>query len=112
MPNILGKILYFLENASYIGFVLNLTSLGEQIATRRKALGLSQTALAQKAGVGRSTLEALENARLGELGYAKITNILAAMGLELRLQETGSHRSTLEDLLDEDRDDQGMDRRR
>jgi len=91
---------------------MNLTSLGEQIAARRKALGLTQAVLAQKAGVGRSTLEALENARLGELGYAKITNILTAIGLELRLQEVGARRPTLEDLLDEDRDDQGLDRQR
>jgi len=89
---------------------MNLTSLGEQIAARRKALGLTQAVLAQKAGVGRSTLEALENARLGELGYAKITNILTAIGLELRLQEVGARRPTLEDLLDEDRDAQGLDR--
>jgi len=91
---------------------MNLISLGEQIAARRKALGMSQATLARKAGVGRSTLEALENARLGELGYAKITNILAALGLELRLQEAASRRPTLEDLLDEDRDDQGLDRQR
>jgi transcriptional regulator with XRE-family HTH domain len=92
--------------------MMNLISLGEQIAARRKALGMSQATLARKAGVGRSTLEALENARLGELGYAKITNILAALGLELRLQEAASRRPTLEDLLDEDRDDQGLDRQR
>jgi transcriptional regulator with XRE-family HTH domain len=90
--------------------MMNLTSLGEQIAARRRALGLSQTALAQKAGVGRSTLEALERARLGELGYAKVTHILAALGMELRLHEAGSRRPTLEDLLNEDRDAQGMDR--
>ena len=89
---------------------MNLTSLGEQIAARRKALGLTQAVLAQKAGVGRSTLEALENARMGELGYAKITHILTAIGLELRLQEVGARRPTLEDLLDEDRDAQGLDR--
>ena len=92
--------------------MLDLVSLGEQIAAKRRTLGLTQTALARKAGVGRSTLEALENARLGELGYARITNILAALGLELRLQEAGSRRPTLEDLLNEDRDDQGLDRRR
>ncbi len=92
--------------------MLDLTSLGEEIATRRRALGLSQSALALRAGVGRSTLEALENARLGELGYARITHILAALGLELKLQEAGARRPTLEDLLNEDRDDQGLDRRR
>lgn len=75
-------------------------------------MGLSQTALAGKAGLGRSTLEALENARLGELGYAKVARILAVLGLELKLQEAGSHRPTLEELLDEDRHDQDLDGRR
>lgn len=80
--------------------MLQLFSLGEQIAKRRRALGLTQTALAHKARVGLSTLDALENARMGELGYTKITNILAALGLELQLQET-SARLTLDELLEE-----------
>jgi hypothetical protein len=54
----------------------------------------------------------LENARLGELGYAKITNILTALGLELKLQEASARRPTLDDLMSEEQDDQGLDRRR
>ncbi len=92
--------------------MLPLSLLGEQIAAKRKSLGLSQTALAKKARVGRSTLDALENARLGELGYSKITNILSALGLELKLQEASARRPTLDELMDEERDDQGLDRRR
>ena len=92
--------------------MLSLSLIGEAIAEKRKAAGLSQSALARSAKVGRSTLDALENGRLGELGYSKITNILAALGLELKLQEAGSHRPTLEELLEEERDDQGLDRRR
>jgi len=76
--------------------MLSLSSLGEQIAAKRKSLGLSQAALAKKARVGRSTLDALENARLGELGYSKITNILSALALELKLQEARARRPTLE----------------
>jgi transcriptional regulator with XRE-family HTH domain len=91
--------------------MLPLSSLGQQIAARRKALGLTQTQLAKKARVGLSTLDALENERLGELGYSKITNILTALGLELKLQETSARRPTLEELMDEGRDDQGLDRR-
>jgi transcriptional regulator with XRE-family HTH domain len=87
-------------------------TMGEEIARKRKALGLSQTVLAKKAGVARSTLEALENARLGELGYSKITNILTALGLELTLQESRSRRPTLDELMNEEPDDQGLDRRR
>ena len=92
--------------------MLPLSSLGECIARKRKELGLIQSQLAQKAKVGLSTLDALENARLGELGYSKITNILTALGLELRLQEISRRRPTLEELMEEGRDDQGMDRRR
>jgi transcriptional regulator with XRE-family HTH domain len=92
--------------------MLALSLLGEKIATKRKALGLTQAALAKKARVGLSTLDALENGRLGELGYSKITNILTALGLELKLQEASSSRPTLDELTEERRDDQGLDRRR
>jgi transcriptional regulator with XRE-family HTH domain len=92
--------------------MLCLFSLGEQIASKRKELGLTQPALAKKARVGLSTLDALENGRLGELGYSKITNILTALGLELKLQETSARRPTLEDLMSEESDEKGLDRRR
>ena len=92
--------------------MLLLSSLGQQIAAKRKELGLTQPALAKRARVGLSTLDALENARLGELGYSKITNILSALGLELRLQEASGRRPTLDELIKEERDDKGLDRRR
>ena len=88
-----------------------LSSLGEQIATKRKRLGLTQPILAKKARVGLSTLDALENGRLGELGYSKIANILAVLGLELKLQEASAGRPTLDELMEEGRNDQGLDRR-
>ena len=92
--------------------MLSLSELGERIATKRKALGLTQPTLAKKARVGLSTLDALENGRLGELGYSKITNILTALGFELKLQESSAGRPTLEQLMEEGRDDQSLDRRR
>jgi transcriptional regulator with XRE-family HTH domain len=75
--------------------MLTISPLGAQIAARRRKLGLSQAELAKKASIGRSTLDALENGRI-----------------ELKLQETGSRRPTLDELMQEDRDDQGLDRRR
>jgi transcriptional regulator with XRE-family HTH domain len=92
--------------------VLDLTSIGQEIARHRKKLKLSQAELARKASLSRATLEALENGRVGELGYSKLTKLLAALGLELKLQAIGSHRPTLDELLQEDRDDQSLDRRR
>ena len=92
--------------------MLPLSFIGEQIATKRKTLGLTQPRLAKKARVGLSTLDALENGRLGELGYSKITNILTALGMELKLQEASTRRPTLDELMEEGRDDQGLVRRR
>jgi predicted XRE-type DNA-binding protein len=110
--HLLGFSLVIGIKARYIRSMLLLSSIGEQIATRRKASGLTQTALAKKARVGRSTLDALENGRMGELGYSKVSNILSALGLELKLQETSTRRPTLDELMEEERDDKGLDRRR
>jgi DNA-binding phage protein len=90
---------------------LDLISSGNRIAERRNALDLSQTALARKARVSRATLDALENGRAGELGFSKVTKLLAALGLELTLQPASSQRPTLDELMQEDRDDQGQDPR-
>jgi transcriptional regulator with XRE-family HTH domain len=92
--------------------MLDMIFMGQQIAARRKSLKLSQVALARKAGISRATLEALENGRSGEMGFSKITKLLAALGLEVKLQAASSRRPTLDELLNEDRDDQSMDRRR
>jgi hypothetical protein len=37
---------------------------------------------------------------LGELGYSKITNILSALGLELKLQDASARRPTLDELME------------
>jgi transcriptional regulator with XRE-family HTH domain len=95
-----------------LGIMLDLISIGGQIAERRKTLKLSQAALARKAGVSRATLDALENGRAGELGFSKVTKLLAALGLELTLQTASSQRPTLDELMQEDRDDKSLDRRR
>jgi transcriptional regulator with XRE-family HTH domain len=89
----------------------DLLSLGTEIAQRRKKLNLSQTALARNAGVSRATLDALENGRAGEMGYSRLTRLLAALGLELKLQAARSQRPTFDELMQENRDDQSMDRR-
>ena len=95
-----------------IGIVKDLVSIGHQIAERRKMLKLSQAELSRKASVSRATLDALENGRAGELGFFKVTKLLAAVGLELTLQAASSQRPTLDDLIQEDRDDKSLDRRR
>ena len=97
---------------SILGIMLDLISTGGQIAEHRKMLKLSQTELSRKAGLSRATLDALENGRAGELGFSKVTKLLAALGLELTLQTASAQRPTLDELMQEDRDDKSLDRRR
>jgi len=111
IAHIIGKLLDYRRKTSYIGYV-DITTIGEEIAARRKKLGLSQAELASKAGIGHSTLNALENGRLGELGLTRIAKVLSVLGMELKLEEAAGRRPTLEELMEEERDDQGVDRRR
>jgi len=91
--------------------MLNLPTIGTEVAKRRKALRLRQSDVAEKAGVSRATLDALENGRLGELGFAKVSRILAVVGLEFRLGEATRRRPTLEELMEEAAHDEGLGRR-
>jgi transcriptional regulator with XRE-family HTH domain len=91
--------------------VLDLITLGRQIAEHRRNLKLSQDALSRKAGVSRATLDAFENGRAGEVGFSKITRLLAALGLELTVGTVSSQRPTLDELMQEDRNDKSLDRR-
>ena len=93
-------------------YMLSISSLGPQISSRRTSLGLTQRALANRARIGLSTLDALENGRLGELGFSRVSSVLTALGLELKLQNASAERPTLDDLLEEERRDTGLDRPR
>ena len=97
---------------SILGIVLDLNTIGTQIVECRKQLKLSQTELSRKAGLSRATLAALENGRAGELGFSKVTRLLTVLGLELTLQTAISQRPTLDELIQEDRDDKSLDRHR
>ena len=91
--------------------MIDLTAIGGLIAEHRRKLKLNQAELARRAGVSRATLDALENGRAGELGFSKVTRLLTALGLELTLRNAGSQRPTLDELMQEDRDDKSLDRR-
>jgi len=62
---------------------MNLQSIGRLIAERRRAKGLTLTQLAATAGVGRSTLAALESGKLPELGLERVSRLCAALDLVL-----------------------------
>jgi transcriptional regulator with XRE-family HTH domain len=92
--------------------MLDLPSIGAAVAQRRQERQMRQIDLAEKAGVSRATVDALENGRLGELGFGKVARILSVLGLDLALGEANRRRPTLEDLIQEDARDQSLGRRR
>jgi hypothetical protein len=61
--------------------------------------------------LSRSTLEALENGRIGELGYAKVNRILTVLVLELKVQEVNHSRPTLDELMVENAREDALVRR-
>jgi transcriptional regulator with XRE-family HTH domain len=81
--------------------MLDIATVGQLIALHRTGQRLTQTELARRARIGRSTLDALENSRMGELGFGKVSRILAALGLTLRISEANLGRPTYEDLIAE-----------
>ena len=83
----------------------DLRQLGENIATARQERKLRQSQVAGSAGVSLRTITLLENGRATEIGYSKLVRILAAVGLELRLQSAERRRPTLDELLKEDAGD-------
>jgi transcriptional regulator with XRE-family HTH domain len=62
---------------------MDLFSLGLFIGERRHAEGLRLIDVAETAGVGRSTLAALESGKLPELGFNKVARICEAVGILL-----------------------------
>jgi transcriptional regulator with XRE-family HTH domain len=85
--------------------MIDLRRIGKQAADARRLRKLAQLDVAQRAGVSLRTVSLLENGRASDLGYSKLARILAAVGLELRLEPIASERPTLDDLLREDSGD-------
>ncbi|TAK53972.1 MAG: XRE family transcriptional regulator [Gammaproteobacteria bacterium] len=65
---------------------MDLRAVGQLIARCRRERGLTLTQLAAAAGVGRSTLAALEGGKLRELGFGKVARLCAAVDLVIDLR--------------------------
>jgi transcriptional regulator with XRE-family HTH domain len=81
---------------------MDLIQLGERVKATRKAKGWSQTTLAEKSGVSRARIEALENARIAEIGFKHLMRVINALDLDLRITQLNRGRPTLEDLTAEE----------
>ena len=78
--------------------------LGQEVAARRRQLGLKQGEVAQRAGISQEMLSRLERGKLAEVGSRKLLAVLAVLGLQLQFEQVGTSGS-----LDELRRERGGD---
>jgi transcriptional regulator with XRE-family HTH domain len=78
----------------------DLKRIGNQVREARKGQGLTQTALAAKTGISRTTLSLLESGMIQELGIRKVIRILDRLGFELTTRPAGAP-PTLEEIREE-----------
>jgi HTH-type transcriptional regulator / antitoxin HipB len=74
-----------------------LMELGAAVATRRKALKMSQSEVARRTGLTRETLVRFERGQLSEFGSRKLLAVLAVLGMEMSFAESGTA-GTLDEL--------------
>jgi HTH-type transcriptional regulator/antitoxin HipB len=67
--------------------ILTETQLGHLLQGYRKARGMNQTQLAQRAGISQARLSALES-HPGRITVAQLLRLTAALGLDLRIDES------------------------
>lgn len=63
---------------------MRLSEIGQRVREQRQALGLTQEQLARLSELSRTTINQMENGTLVDLGYAKLSQLLAVLGLDLQ----------------------------
>ena len=63
--------------------------LGESVAARRRDLALKQLVVAQRAGITPESLSRFERGRSPEFGTRKLLAVLAVLGMELDVIQSG-----------------------
>ncbi|RQS65525.1 XRE family transcriptional regulator [Burkholderia sp. Bp8963] len=79
-----------------------LSDIGEMLRETRRAEGLSQKELAERAGIARTTLTRMETLARGDMSVSALVRLLEAAGYDLRPVKRG-HGRTLDDVLAEQR---------
>lgn len=79
-----------------------LADVADVLRSVRREAGLSQEALAQRAGVSRTTVARMETLAKGDMSISVLLRLLEAAGYDLKPVKRG-HVRTIEDILDEQR---------
>lgn len=76
---------------------MDIFELAKNLKAARIAAKLTQADLAERTGVSLSTISALERGSAGDIGVAKLEQLLNATGFELTVKPKGQRR-TLDDI--------------
>ena len=79
-----------------------LYDVADMLKSARSEATLSQTELADRAGVSRTTLARMETLAKGDMSVSILVRLLEAAGYDLNVVKRG-HRRTLDDILTEQR---------
>jgi len=79
-----------------------LADVADMLREARRGMGLSQEALARRAGVSRTTVARMETVARGDMSVSALVRLLEAAGYDLRAVKQG-HTRTLDDILAEQR---------
>ena len=79
-----------------------LADVAQQLKSARQAAGLSQTELARRAAVSRTTVARMETVAKGDMSVSVLLRLLEAAGYDFKVVRLG-HVRTLEDVLEEQR---------
>lgn len=82
-----------------------LYDVADMLKEARREASLSQSELAQRAGVSRSTVARMETLAKGDMSVSALVRLLEAAGYDLKLVKSG-HMRTLEDILAEQRQEE------
>jgi len=86
--------------------VTTLADIADMLRCVRREAGLSQSELAQRAGLARTTVTRMETLAKGDMSVSALVRLLEAAGYHLKLEKHG-HVRTLEVILAEQRQDGG-----
>lgn len=79
-----------------------LADVADLLRSARREAGLSQEALARRAGVSRTTVARMETLARGDMSVSVLLRLLEAAGYDLKPVRQG-HARTIEDILAEQR---------
>lgn len=79
-----------------------LSDVAQMLQSARRDAGLTQTELALRAGVARTTVARMETLAKGDMSVSALLRLLQAAGYDLKPVKAG-HTRTLEDILAEQR---------